>query len=225
MRAVAEPSPTVTEIPCDLVVFDLDGTIFDTHTAMEHAFRAAFLKARPDCRAVPIEDLRRHQGRPFPEISRELGWPSELPELFIQESRKRIHDVRVFAEALHLIRFLAEAGVTLAVLTGKDRVRATELLRHFGLSHHFPLLVCGDDPFAGKPNPEGLRHLIEVTGSRAAATYYIGDAPLDRRCAREAGVNFLGVEWPSQPKLLRQERGYRPFTDSGDIIRVLRGRR
>lgn len=215
---VTEPRRRTMRVACDLVVFDLDGTIFDTHAAMERAFYAAFAKAQPRAEVIPFEELHQRQGRPFVDICGEMGWPASLPELFKQESRKRIARVQVFSEALRLVRFFAGRGTPLAVLTGKDRARSEELLGHFDLSGYFQRMVCGDDPFAGKPSPEGLSYLVDVTGSRAAATYYIGDAPADRHCALGAGVNFLGVEWPEQPKLLRYVRGCRISSSSSDLI-------
>lgn len=203
---------------CDLVIFDLDGTVFDSHEVMSRAFQAAYFRAVPNAAKAPVEELRSRQGIPFPEICMEMGWPSELTQYFIEESQILAHEVQVFPQALELIKFLLDSAVPLAVLTGKDRLRSTELLRRFGLDTDFSLAVCGDDPFRGKPYPDGLTHLIQATGSRVSATYYIGDALNDQLCADSAGVQFIGVEWPSQPHLLPQGDGRSIFRDSSSII-------
>lgn len=206
---------------CDLVVFDLDGTVFDSHDVMCQSFRAAFRRARPDCDTVPFEQLQQHQGMPFPDICRMMGWPSELTGFFIEESRSRVGTVLVFPEALELIRFFARAGTPLAVLTGKDRLRSRELLEHSGLEQYFVTMVCGDDPVNGKPEPDGLRHLIDITKSRAAHTYYIGDAVNDWKCAERARVNFVGVQWPEQPRSLPDGGAFPIYHCSRSIIEAV----
>lgn len=206
---------------CQLAVFDLDGTILDSHAAMEEAFRAAFAQARPGSEHVPFDELRRRQGRPFVDICEELGWPSTLPELFRLESQRRIGAVGLFPDAMAVLRFLADAGVPLAILTGKDRMRTEALLEHFDLAHFFSIVGCGDDPFAGKPSPEGLIHVIERIGVRPSEALYIGDSPIDERCAVDAGVPFAGVAWPEQPEQLRAGADLRLFRHGRDLIRFL----
>ena len=57
-------------------------------------------------------------------------------------------------------------------------------------ARYFPqdAVVGGDGPFARKPDPGGLRHLIAHAGVPPAATLLVGDSIVDWRTARNASV-------------------------------------
>ena len=48
-----------------------------------------------------------------------------------------------------------------------------------------------------KPHPEGLLRIVQDNPGREI--YYIGDTADDARCARAAGVPFIGIAAPSNP--------------------------
>ena len=51
-----------------------------------------------------------------------------------------------------------------------------------------------------KPAPDGLLEIRNASGD--SKLYYIGDTVDDARCARAAGVPFIGVAAPSNPRYL-----------------------
>lgn len=205
------------------VIFDLDGTILDSHAVMDDAFRAAYadVTGRAD---APVAELVARQGRPFAVICRELGWPDQLRGAFERESRARAHRVNVFPGVAQILHDLAGEGSRLAVLTGKDRRRTTELLDQHSLIDLFDDLVCGDDPFPGKPDPAGLSFLIGRMGATARTACFVGDSPADAHCARALGVHFVPVQWPGQPRQLAfvdQSVGQGIVRDVDDLARRL----
>jgi HAD superfamily phosphatase len=87
-----------------------------------------------------------------------------------------------------------------AIFTGRPKAEVELTLNRFA-----PRLVF--DPIMGmyevsnhKPAPDGL---VEIRNAGAGSKlYYIGDTPDDARCARAAGVPFIGVAAPSNPRYL-----------------------
>jgi HAD superfamily phosphatase len=63
-----------------------------------------------------------------------------------------------------------------------------------------------------KPHPEGLLKILN--GEAAGSAFYVGDSVDDARCARAAGVPFIGIAAPSNPAyldlvfLFQEEKAY-----------------
>jgi HAD superfamily phosphatase len=80
----------------------------------------------------------------------------------------------------------------LAIFTGRPRADAEYVLQRFGLSEAFEQVVAMEDVQQGKPAPEGLQKLCS-TCAPAPLVAYVGDTVDDARCARAAGIPFIGV--------------------------------
>lgn len=77
--------------------------------------------------------------------------------------------------------------VSLAVLTNKPLGPTTAILSGLGLAQHFSgRVVGGDGPSPRKPDPAGLRSLIEQAGVAARETLMVGDSVVDWRTAHAA---------------------------------------
>jgi HAD superfamily phosphatase len=88
----------------------------------------------------------------------------------------------------------------LAIFTGRPRAEAGLSLRRFAGDLAFDPIVAMEDVGNKKPHPEGL---LRIVGSGPACpAFYIGDTVDDARCARAAGVPFIGVTAPSSPGYL-----------------------
>ncbi|MGH9475207.1 MAG: HAD family hydrolase [Terriglobales bacterium] len=82
-----------------------------------------------------------------------------------------------------LLRALA-ARQSLGIFTGRPRADAEFTLQRFGAREAIAAIVALEDA-AAKPDPEGLLRL--------GAEVYIGDTVDDAKCARAAGVRFIGI--------------------------------
>ena len=86
----------------------------------------------------------------------------------------------------------------LAVFTGRLRWEAELTLRRFAADIEFtPIVGSGDVP-RHKPAPDGL--LLIAAGAPEASMWYVGDTVDDARSARAAGVKFIGIASPSNPR-------------------------
>ena len=87
----------------------------------------------------------------------------------------------------------------LAVFTGRMRWEAEYTLRRFAPSLRFDPIIGIEDVAVPKPAPEGLVKI--VAAANAAKAWYVGDTVDDARCARSAGVPFIGIASPHSPRL------------------------
>ena len=79
----------------------------------------------------------------------------------------------------------------LSLFTGRLRYEADITLRRFASGLAFDPMICADDVIAAKPSPEGL---VAIQKQRPGKKlWYIGDTVDDARCARAAGVPFIGI--------------------------------
>jgi HAD superfamily phosphatase len=79
----------------------------------------------------------------------------------------------------------------LSLFTGRLRYEADISLRRFAPELAFDPIVCADDVTEGKPAPEGL---LAIRRRRPGMKlWYVGDTVDDARCARAAGVPFIGI--------------------------------
>jgi HAD superfamily hydrolase (TIGR01548 family) len=79
----------------------------------------------------------------------------------------------------------------LALFTGRLRYEADITLRRFAPCVKFDPMVCADDVRAAKPAPEGLFAIQQQKPGHKL--WYVGDTVDDARCARAAGVPFIGI--------------------------------
>jgi HAD superfamily hydrolase (TIGR01548 family) len=79
----------------------------------------------------------------------------------------------------------------LSIYTGRLRCEADITLKRFAPETQFDPLLCADDVRVGKPDPEGLLTILKTTS--AQKVWYVGDTVDDARCARAAGVPFIGI--------------------------------
>jgi len=112
-----------------------------------------------------------------------------------------------------------------AIFTGRLREEAGLTLRRFASHLRFDPILGTDDVANGKPAPDGLLRIAEChPGARLT---YVGDTVDDARCARAAGVPFIGIASPSSPRreeligLLRAENAVAVLDDINRLEEVL----
>lgn len=94
-----------------------------------------------------------------------------------------------------LLAALHASGAVVGVATSKRRVSAESTLRSAGLEGAIDVTVAMEDTALHKPSPEPLLLAVERLGGRPAEAVYVGDAVVDVRAARAAGMASIAVTW------------------------------
>jgi phosphoglycolate phosphatase-like HAD superfamily hydrolase len=178
-------------VPPRAVVFDLDGTLFDSLplvlAAIAHAIEP--FGARPT-----MEIFARLGGPPNQFMPALVGDPRNVPDALQRMERfhlENFHLIQPFPGAAELLARLRARGVAAAYWTGRDRKSADILLRGSGLAPLLATGVCGDDLPTHKPDPAGLREILARLRVEAAETLFIGDADVDVLGGAACGVNTI----------------------------------
>ena len=185
-----------------LVVFDLDGTLLDTHAdlvaSLNHTIAA--LQLAP----VNYGDLTHLVGNGA-QVMIERACklrdytlaPEELPALlqrFITHYSETMPGLtEPYPGLLAAMDALKSQGYKLAVCTNKMESLARTLLERLNLTHYFEAITGGDTFPVRKPHAEHLIGTVERAGGDISRTVMIGDSVNDILVARNAGVPSIAV--------------------------------
>jgi len=185
-----------------LVVFDLDGTLLDTHVDLVESLN--YTIAALDLAPVSYDDLTHLVGqgaRVMIERACKLqGHPltsEEVPPLverFVAHYNANMPGhTEPYPGLVAAMDRLKASGYTLAVCTNKLEGLAVSLLEKLGLTHYFDAITGGDTFEHRKPDARHLTGTIERAGGDVARAVMIGDSINDIAVAKNAGVPSIAV--------------------------------
>jgi len=205
-----------------LLVFDLDGTLIDSAQDLCNSVNAAL--ADSGFNTLPDPAIASFVGNGAPMLMRRSlamsgGVPPEQVdddvlkvayEFFLKYYREHKLDFTYaydgVLEALAALKELHDApGGTpriMAVLTNKPVRPARGICEGLGMADYFLHIYGGDSFPVKKPDPLGLRTLMEETGASPDETVMIGDSQVDVETARNAGAWSIGCTFGFAPQTL-----------------------
>jgi phosphoglycolate phosphatase len=199
-----------------LVIFDLDGTLIDSRLDLVHSVNAALRHIRrPE---LPDDVIASYVGDGAPIlIQRALGAEAADDalvrkglEFFLSYYREhKLDHTTVYPgipEALAAIRN-SENGAPrqLAVLSNKPVNPSRAIVDALGLGHYFSQVYGGNSFLSKKPDPEGVRKLLEESAVKPEQAVIVGDSHVDVRTGRNAGLWTVGVTYGFAPHTLENE--------------------
>ena len=110
---------------------------------------------------------------------------------------------------------------TLAIFTGRAKYEADATLGRYASHIQFDPLVVDESVANPKPAPDGL-HLVQQRHP-GKSIWYFGDTVDDAHSAQSAGVSFIGVSTPHNPRhkeIADLLRGFGAFAVLSDINEV-----
>lgn len=180
----------------DLIVFDWDGTLFDSTALIAQCIQAACadlgVPVPSDGRAsyvigMGLNEALRHVAPDLPrERYRDLG------DRYRRHYFARQHEIVFFDGVLAMLRDLKARGHGLAVATGKTRAGLDDALNTSALRGLFDATRTADET-ASKPDPRMLLELMAHFQAPPARTVMVGDTTHDLQLARNAGAAGIGV--------------------------------
>jgi phosphoglycolate phosphatase len=92
----------------------------------------------------------------------------------------------------------------MAVLTNKPVRPSQDIVQALGLGNYFVRVYGGNSFATKKPDPLGVRTLLEETGVAPAEALMIGDSSIDVQTGRNAGLWTCGVTYGFAPHSLKE---------------------
>ena len=183
----------------DTVVFDMDGTLFDSMEPVTNSFIETILEAGGP-RFTPGEIVESFtQGPSERMLEHLLGRPVSEAEHAAYHRRldEGASAMRPYPGVEEALDALAGAGLRLALFTGADVTSLDLLLARTGLRDRFEVRTGGDEAGRAKPDPAGIALTCDRLGVDPTEAAYVGDSEQDMLAARAAGALAVGAGWGS----------------------------
>ena len=180
------------------VLFDFDGTVYDTAEGITKSIRWALNKRGMD---AELQELRKFVGPPLAEKFVEIyHFTMEEALEMVRVFRERYSPIGLYESApfpgiKELLLSLKAAGLVTGVATSKPQNMAEELIERSGLTDCFDIVVGS---FIGPNNDkkwEILTRAMEALGASKEDTVLVGDTKYDVAGAKICGIPCIGVRW------------------------------
>lgn len=187
--------------PARLIVFDLDGTLVDSRRDLADSMNALLVAFG----AIPLPEqaIGRLVGdgaatlvaRAFAAAG--CDPPEDALDRFLTIYNEHLLDHTQPYPGMREVLDALRLRAALAVLTNKPLAATRRVLAGVDLAQFFSddRVIGGDGPFARKPDPAGLRHLMAQASAGPDETTLVGDSAIDWRTARNAAARACLVRY------------------------------
>lgn len=183
-----------------LNIFDLDGTLIDSHEAICRAMNDTALEfGLPE---QEYEKLKRMIGMPLDEMLKFTG-VSDIKKGFETYRRYYFQYIEKYQRIYPGIKKLLDRlqnSVLLAIATNKSRIGTLKSLEAAGINGYFDFMVTESELKHLKPHTESLKRILSFYKSEGKFLelediLMIGDSPIDIEFADNCGIDSTFAGW------------------------------
>jgi len=175
---------------CEAVLFDFDGTLADSYSAI--AASVNHVRALRGLPAIALDEVKRNVGRgadyllthtvPGGDLTQDLAcYRAHHPSVMTTHTH-------LLPGARELITSLHRAGKKLGLCSNKPRLFSEGILKHLEIAPYFSVVLGPEDVALPKPAPDMLCLALERLHVHRVNALYVGDMTVDIQTARAAGV-------------------------------------
>ena len=189
------------------IIWDLDGTLFDTYPGIARAFETAFLLHGAQVPYARVFDLARVSFRHCVETvcAENNLHPDPIFETFLEcYANIPAAESPPYPGVREVLSLVRESGGKNVIVTHRGRISTTNLLSFYHLTDYFQAVIANDDGFPRKPAPDAFLAVMNRLSLPPEKTLAVGDRDLDLQAANAAGIKTCAF-------------GPGPFTISADL--------
>jgi len=216
---------------CDIIFFDLDGTLVDSRQDITDAVNRT-RKALGISGEKTLSEVHSYIGGGLRETVRRAIGEAESASSDEEQIEKALVLFRDFYSANPVVKTflyprvkktLADMpSITKAVLTNKDRAIALDVLTGLGIKNYFSEIIGGDSERTRKPSPDGIINTLKKYAISPEHALIVGDMDIDIITGKAAGIKTCGVTYGIGKKedILKSEPDY-IIASFGDIQKIM----
>ena len=182
-----------------LIIFDLDGTLIDTLSDIEHIFNYVLLKNGLEKKTKNF--YKKNIGNGIENLLRKC-----LPDPFIGDYDLLLNSVRdryesqlntktkIFDGIILVLEYLKKNKVKIAVISNKLHSLAVRSVKTYFNSYEMKV-IGAEGGFPRKPNPDSTLYLLQYFNCRSSEALFVGDSIVDIKTAQNANISSVGVLW------------------------------
>ena len=177
-----------------LIIFDVDGVLFDSLKNMETAWKYTTNKFHIN---VGFDNYVKYLGLPFIAILQNLGINSkkkEIQKYYQLISEKNLNLITPFNKTQKIIGLLNKYQIKKAICTSKDFQRTKKILNKYNLK--FDAIEADiNNQKKGKPHPDKILSILDKLKIDKKYSVYIGDMYIDYLTSKNAKIDYLHAGW------------------------------
>ena len=173
------------------IIWDVDGTLFDTYPAIAAAYVAAMKDLEIEVPRDHVFDMAKISlSHCVASLSAEYQVdPEDIDRAFdLHYDRVRPEDQPPFPGVVDVCEFILRKGGRNVIVTHRGRDGLEELLTAYSMSHLFTGSVTRDDGYPRKPDPAAFNAALRMFDIATAETLTVGDRGIDIEAGQAAGV-------------------------------------
>ena len=214
--------PPLNNQPLQLILFDCDGTLTDSHGAIAQAMQKAFTDhglAEPDYQDVlgiiglslvaAVEKLA--------DDDLDESLKTKICESYGSNYRSMESGLALYPNVIETLEELDSRGYAMGVVTGKSSRGLIRVMDTFDLHRFFPVWRTADICLS-KPHPAMVLECMHEMGVLPEHTSVIGDSRFDIQMASAANVRSYGVSFGVEPAHILQAEGVLTVFDKFEDI-------
>lgn len=209
------------------ILFDMDGTLFNTEKHYQWAWRKAIADAGYELDASEVLKLR-SLGAPYNVAQFQEWFGEEVDYRAIRQERVDLmkdmlaHEIPLKPQVPQTLEKLRQMGYSMAVVTATAQEQAVSNLKLAGLLPFFDHVISASMVKRGKPAPDVYLHACEVLGVQPENCYAVEDSPNGVMSAHAAGCRTIMIPDLSQPDAELSRLLYRKLDTFGELINILK---
>ncbi len=190
------------------VIWDFDGTLFDTYPAIADVFLETFrtFKLKESRREV-LSFLHQSLSKTYDHFSEKYNIDREtLRSRFVEtEEAMDVSKAQPFPGAVNLLKHIKNCGGNNFIYTNRG-VSTYSFIEHADHTKYFTEIITREDGFGRKPAPDCINYFVEKYSLNRDATLMVGDREIDVLAAHNAGIkscyfNSHNIPIPTKPHI------------------------
>lgn len=173
------------------IIWDVDGTLFDTYPAIAKAFQLALKDLGKDASLDWIESLAKIS---LSHCVTTLANQCQLNEEDIGEAFEEHYDHTSpeeqlpFPGVITICEYICSLGGMNGIVTHREHDGTNELLVANKMTHYFTGCLAREDGYPKKPHPAAFEALLKTHNLRREETMAVGDREIDVLAGRATGI-------------------------------------
>jgi HAD superfamily hydrolase (TIGR01549 family) len=172
------------------LIWDFDGTLFNTYPAMIYAFRKALQDRNIEERDKHILDYMKVS---FSTAIKHFTDLYVLDNKFVEdymyyEKNSDLNKIVPFPYAKKICEGFKNNGGKNFIFTHREEKSTIKILRFYNMEEFFTEVVTVDKGFKRKPDVEGFLYLIDKYSMNKAETLVVGDREIELIGAKNSGI-------------------------------------
>ena len=203
------------------VIWDFDGTLFDSYPGMVNAFLRALKKYGIEAKYDEVLKLFLNSEKTAVQYYQNqflLG--EELTEVYQDEkSHIDLSNMLPFPYAKEVCQRIKEAGRYNYILTHRGST-TYDILRKNGMVELFTEIVTKDNQFARKPDPEAIYYLLDKYQIDLKEAMIVGDREIEILLGQKAKVKTCFYESGNREPELQADYRVKSLEEVLDIMNI-----